>query len=65
MIFTGEAIQSSAIHAGIRNAVEFELAWLKNKREYYGTIAAEDETRIAMMEARLAKPEAAVYAKVA
>ena len=65
VIFTGEAIQSPAIHAGIRNAVEFELAWLKNKREYYGTIAAEDEKRIAMMEARLAKPEAAVYAKVA
>ena len=65
VIFTGEAIQSPSIHAGIRNAVEFELAWLKNKREYYGTIAAEDEKRIGMMEARLAKPEPAVYARVA
>lgn len=65
VIFTGEAIQSTAIHAGIRNAVEFELAWLKNKRDYYGVIAAEDSQRIEMMEARLAKPEAAVYARVA
>jgi len=65
VIFTGEAIQSSSILAGIRNAVEFELAWLKNKRDYYGVIAAEDETRIAMMETRLTKPEPAVYARVA
>ncbi|MEP6982933.1 MAG: aldolase/citrate lyase family protein [Sphingomicrobium sp.] len=65
VIFTGEAIQSTAIVAGIRNAVEFELAWLKNKRDYYGAIAAEDEKRIAMMETRLAKPEPAVYARVA
>jgi hypothetical protein len=65
VIFAGEAIQSSAIVGGIRNAVEFELAWLKNKRNYYGVIAAEDDKRIAMMEARLATPEPAVYAKVA
>ena len=62
---TKPAIQSHAIHAGIRNAVEFELAWLKNKRDYYGTIAAEDEKRIQMMEARLTKPEPASYARVA
>ena len=65
VIFTGEAIQSDAIVGGIRNAVEFELAWLKNKRDYYGTIAAEDVKRIDMMEARLAKPEPTVYARVA
>lgn len=65
VIFAGEAVQSQSIVAGIRNAVEFELAWLKNKREYYGFIAREDEKRIGMMEARLAKPEPAVYAKVA
>jgi hypothetical protein len=65
VIFAGEAVQSPSIVAGIRNAVEFELAWLKNKRNYYGVIAAEDEKRIAMMETRLATPEPAVYAKVA
>jgi len=65
VIFAGEAIQSPAILGAIRNAVEFELAWLKNKRDYYGVIATEDAKRIEMMEARLAKPEPAVYARVA
>ena len=64
VIFAGEAVQTSSIVAGIRNAVEFELAWLKNKRDYYGSIASEDEKRIAMMETRLSTPEP-VYAKVA
>lgn len=65
VIFAGEAIQAPSIVAGICNAVEFELAWLKNKRDYYGVIALEDEKRIAMMEARLETPEPAVYARVA
>ena len=65
VIFAGEAIRSAAIDAGLRNAIEFELAWLKNKCSYYGLIAAEDEKRIAMMETRLAIPEPAIYAKVA
>jgi len=57
IIFAGEAVQHNSIFAGIRNAVDFELAWLKNKRDYYGFIAKEDEQRIAMMEARLSIPE--------
>ena len=52
VIFDGAAINSDAIGAGIANAVDFELMWLQNKRDYYSQIAAEDEERIAMMQKR-------------
>ncbi len=55
IIFDGSAIDSDAISAGIANAVDFELMWLQNKRNYYANIAAEDEQRIAMMENRQSK----------
>jgi hypothetical protein len=54
VIFDGEAVTRPNIAAGIETAVQFELAWLKNKRDYYGSIAQEDATRIAMIERRLA-----------
>lgn len=40
---------------GILKAVGFELMWLKNKREFYGTIYKEDEARLQMLEARYKK----------
>ena len=48
------AVSLPNIVAGIETAVQFELAWLKNKRDYYGAIAREDAARIAMIERRLA-----------
>ncbi len=38
--------------AAFIKAVEFELMWLKNKRNHYSAIAKEDEDRITMMEKR-------------
>jgi len=42
-------------------AVEFEIMWLKNKREYYGSIHREDDARLAMMEERYRKSIDAVH----
>ncbi|PSJ42269.1 aldolase/citrate lyase family protein [Allosphingosinicella deserti] len=55
VIFDGAAVTTNAIFDGIANAVDFELLWLKNKREYYQRIADEDLARIEMMEARARK----------
>ena len=44
-------------------AVEFEILWLKNKQEYYGSIHREDDARLAMMEERYRKSIDAVAHK--
>lgn len=53
VIFDGEAANSDKLSIGIENAVEFELLWLKNKRDYYQSIADEDVQRIEMIEGRM------------
>ena len=55
VVFAGEAVKHPSIRAGIANAVDFELMWLQNKRDYYQRIANEDSARIAMIEARIAQ----------
>lgn len=52
VVFDGAVLENGRAAAGMELAIEFELLWLKNKRDYYAGICAEDETRIAMMEAR-------------
>jgi len=49
-----EALAKEA-ERGILKAVEFELLWLKNKRDFYGMIYTEDEQRIGMLESRYRK----------
>lgn len=52
VIFDSSILDTDRIETGLALAIEFELLWLKNKRDFYKAISAEDEKRIAMMEAR-------------
>jgi hypothetical protein len=52
VIFDGACLEGGDVERGMELAIEFELLWLKNKRDFYKAIAVEDETRIGMMEAR-------------
>ncbi|HQM43503.1 MAG TPA: aldolase/citrate lyase family protein [Smithellaceae bacterium] len=55
VIFQCPEVLEDKPDAGILKAVGFELMWLKNKRDYYGLIFAEDAQRITMLEARYKK----------
>lgn len=52
VIYDASILDGDKARGAMELAIEFELLWLKNKRDYYQTIAAEDEARIGMMEAR-------------
>lgn len=55
VIFSCPAALGELAQKGILKAVEFELLWLKNKRDFYGNIFAEDKARIEMLENRYRK----------
>ena len=52
VVFTGDALSRPELEQALKDAVHFELLWLLNKRDYYGFIHREDESRIQMLEDR-------------
>ena len=53
VVFDASVVEHPIVaKAGMELAIEFELLWLKNKRDYYQIIASEDAARIDMMERR-------------
>ena len=53
VVFNANSVQD--ISNAIKEAVRFELLWLKSKKEIYSRRASEDDKRIAMLEKRLNK----------
>ena len=51
IIFSADALDKN-LDKGMLEAVKFELLWLKNKKNYYGSIYSEDDKRIEMLQKR-------------
>ena len=51
IIFSADALDKN-LDKGMLEAVKFELLWLKNKKNYYGSIYNEDDKRIEMLQKR-------------
>jgi hypothetical protein len=62
VVFASGALNNPAMAEGLKKTVYFELQWLRNKRDYYGTIQLEDSSRIAMLEKRWEQIQAGLAA---
>ncbi len=51
-VFNSNILETSFVDSALRNAVLFELLWLKSKQSYNSKITAEDDIRIDMLEKR-------------
>ena len=51
IIFSADALEKN-LDKGMLEAIKFELLWLKNKKNYYGSIFNEDNKRIEMLQKR-------------
>jgi len=49
VIFSSDALEVKDLKTGMLEAINFELLWLKNKKNYYGSIFEEDDKRIKML----------------
>ena len=54
VIFAAGALANPQMSKGLEKTVYFELLWLRNKRDYYGSMQNEDAARIEMLEQRWA-----------
>ena len=52
VIFSSNALNIKNLEKGMLEAINFELLWLKNKKNYYGSIFKEDDKRIKMLSDR-------------
>lgn len=52
IIFSGDALDRPGIEDGFLEAIQFELMWLTNKRDYYSGLQKEDYKRVSTLEGR-------------
>ncbi len=52
-VFDSKILKTSDLNESLKNSVEFELLWLKNKKNFLKEFCKEDQERIKMLEARV------------
>jgi len=52
VVFDGRCLSSTDLVESLLDAVHFEILWLLNKSDYYGSLHREDEFRIRQLESR-------------